>query len=366
MAKEPQQRHPFVGVALGDWIRVLVENGGVAPGRLSQALRITGLSALFTGPRIWERLRWHREVERTELSKPPIFVIGHWRSGTTFLQNVLSKDPAFAHLSVIQSVFPNAFLTCERFLTSRMPTTTREMDNVELAPASPSEEEVAMAVLARGSFWHGYYFPSRMDEYFRKYMLFEGISPSELDDWKRAYVHLLKKLTLRYGGKQLLLKNPPNTSRIELLLELFPDAKFVHIYRNPFEVYLSRMAQYRSSVVQKALQPISEAEWESRVLAYYREIMQKHFRERPLIPESNYVEVRFETFRASPLEESERVYAALGLDGFDSARPHLATYLATLRGYQQNRYRMESSMLDRVQEHWGFTIDQWGYEMARA
>jgi omega-hydroxy-beta-dihydromenaquinone-9 sulfotransferase len=365
MAERPQQRHPFVGVALGDWIRTLIENGGVSPSRVPEALRITALSALFTGPRLYERVRWHGAVEATELSSSPIFVIGHWRSGTTFLQNVLSKDPAFAHLSVIQSVFPNAFLTCEPFLTRRMPTTTREMDNVELAPASPSEEEVAMAVLGRGSFWHGYYFPRRMDHYFRKYMLFEGISPAELDAWKRAYVHLLKKLTLRNGGRQLLLKNPPNTSRIEVLLDLFPDAKFVHIYRNPFEVYLSRMAQYKTSVVQKALQPISEAEWESRVLAYYREIMRKHFRERSRIPEGNYVEVRFEEFRAAPLKESERVYEALGLGGFGQARPHLEAYLATLRGYKQNRYGMEPDVLDRVYEHWGFTIDQWGYEMAR-
>ena len=85
----------------------------------------------------------------------------------------------------------------------------------------------------------GYLFPQKINHYLEKYVLFENISCDEIQDWKNSYLYLLKKLSIANKSRQLVLKNPPNTARIKMLLSLFPNAKFIYIHRNPFEVYAS-------------------------------------------------------------------------------------------------------------------------------
>ncbi|TFG37549.1 MAG: sulfotransferase, partial [Candidatus Aminicenantes bacterium] len=69
-----------------------------------------------------------------------------------------------------------------------------------------------------------------MRRIFDRYVMFEDVSPTVVEKWQAIYLRFLKKLTFSSGGKRLLLKNPANTARIRVLLELFPDAKFIHVY----------------------------------------------------------------------------------------------------------------------------------------
>lgn len=354
--------HPFSGVAFGDWIRLLRDNGGVSRDNWPKALEISWRSLKATPARRRERRQWDSRLAEVRIERAPVFLVGHWRSGTTHLENLMACDPQFGYLSVIQSLHPRTFLSEGASLVASFTQTKRYMDNVRLTAHSPSEEEVAMAVLAPGSFWHGYYFPTRFDHYFHKYVLFEGISASQLEAWKDAYRLLLAKLTLHHDGKRLLLKNPPNTPRLEVLLQMFPDARFVHIRRNPYEVYFSRMAQYGTAVVAKALQPISERDWEAKVFRYYSAMMQAHFRCRSLVPAGQYVELSFEELRADPLSSLARIYDELQLPGFTAAEPHFESYLSSQRGYRQNSYRYDAGTLDEIYSRWHETIDRWGYQ----
>ena len=77
-----------------------------------------------------------------------------------------------------------------------------------------------------------------MPSHYDRYLTFRGVPEREVDEWKQALVLFLKKLTWKYR-KPLLLKSPPHTCRIKLLLGLFPEARFVHIHRDPFAVYQS-------------------------------------------------------------------------------------------------------------------------------
>src|SRR5207245_5469736 len=80
-------------------------------------------------------------------------------------------------------------------------------------------------------------FPQRYEHYTR-YLTFAGVPAAELEEWKRTMVWFLKKLTLRYR-RPIVLKSPPHTARIRLLLELFPEARFVNIHRDHGAVFLS-------------------------------------------------------------------------------------------------------------------------------
>ena len=65
---------------------------------------------------------------------PPIFLLGHWRSGTTHLHNLMAVDQRWSYPNNYHSLYPHVFLTSEainsRLLQPFMPP-RRPMDNVE-------------------------------------------------------------------------------------------------------------------------------------------------------------------------------------------------------------------------------------------
>ena len=74
---------------------------------------------------------------------------------------------------------------------------------------------------------------------FRPFFTFEHAQPHQRQRWIDCFLFVCRKLSLRCGGKRLLLKSPVHTARVKLLLELFPDAQFVYVHRHPEEVYQS-------------------------------------------------------------------------------------------------------------------------------
>jgi len=74
--------------------------------------------------------------------QPPIFILGHWRNGTTHLHNLITRDLRFGYPNGYQVGFPHTFLSTETqavpamsfFLPRRRP-----MDNVEMTFGAPPE-----------------------------------------------------------------------------------------------------------------------------------------------------------------------------------------------------------------------------------
>jgi hypothetical protein len=318
--------------------------------------------------RFAERLRHGRAIRRTEVHPSPIFIIGHWRSGTTFLHHLLCQDKQFGYLTTFQAMAPGFFLVgagrIKRFLEreTRKRYPTRLIDNVPLLLDAPEEDEFALANMCPYSFLHSFSFPRRAQYFFERYVLLEGISQPELEAWVNTYLELLRKVTLSSSGKRLILKNCANTGRIRVLLRLFPEAKFIHIYRNPYRVFLSTLHLHRTVLPRSQLQRIDPREIEENVLLFYERLMKRYLEDRHLIPEGNLVEVRFEDLERAPLDELRRIYMELGLPGFETAEPAFRTYLRSVSGYRKNTYRLTPEIVAKVNERWGFALEHWGYD----
>src|SRR4029078_2717757 len=100
-------------------------------------------------------LCWHEELRygakwRDVSVPPPLFVLGHWRSGTTHLHYLLALDDRFACPSLYQVFFPHTFLSTEGGGFSRLPgfllPEHRAYDNVKQDLTVPCEDEFAMCV----------------------------------------------------------------------------------------------------------------------------------------------------------------------------------------------------------------------------
>lgn len=365
---QPDVKHLLALGSSRNWLRLLRDNHGVDRAFLGRALFITVVSALTAPLRMYERARYTAEVNRVELREAPIFILGHWRSGTTNLHYLMSQDPQLGYVTMFQMVAPELLFVGEKVLKpafAKVTPTKRPIDNLPLSIDGVQEEEFGLATMSPHSFYHYWFFPRNLHHYLKTYALFDNAPTAVVDAWKKQHLQMLRKATLNMRGKRLLIKNPTNTGRIKQLLELFPDAKFVHIFRDPYRVFLSMryMATINHSVSQ--LQAISPEEIEANVLLIYKEVMQQYLRAKALIPAENLVEVRFEDLERNPLDEIRWVYDQLDLPGFAEAEPGFQAYIDSLQGYQKNPLKLSDADIEKVNEHWGFAFDAWGYPRLR-
>lgn len=306
-----------------------------------------------------------RKVRQTRVEKAPVFIIGHWRSGTTHLHNLMSCDPQFGVLTTLHCIASSSFLGMPGLIRTlvgrnRLPA-KRPMDDVWQSIDATQEEEMAMARLSLLSWDLTWLFPKYMREIHDRSVLFQG-EPGLAEEWKRTYDWLLRRLTVYHEGKRLCLKNPPNTARIAQLLELYPDARFIHIYRNPYVVYPSMMNMWTRLASLWGLQPYDPAEAEKNVVYYYQTVMQRYFEDCKLIPAGRLTEMRFEDLESDPLGELTRAYRELSLEGAETALPRMQEYLASLGTYRKNEYKFDEAAVKRVEDAWGFALEKWDYE----
>ena len=283
--KEKNISHPLFGISFKKWLDLLIYNRGFEPEYFTRVFFITLTSISLIPLRFLFKIFYGPLIEKTMVKHPPIFIIGHWRSGTTFLHELISQDPQIGYVSLWQTLLPESFLILEKskdFLSKFLPR-TRPMDNIEVDINGPYEEEAGLAVLSKWSFFHCFHFPRFAKRQYFKSVHFKDLNENEIKQWKKTYTQLIKAATFTNHGKLLVLKNPSNTARIKILLEMFPDAKFIHIYRNPFYVYVSTI-KMRTRVLEKlALQNTTNEEIKKHVIEDYIHLMKTFFKQKKLI-----------------------------------------------------------------------------------
>ena len=236
------KNNAICGICLGAWTRLLWRYRAHVHwlAYWQRVLFIFAIAAFNSLLGAVEVLLYGRAIARQKIHPRPLFVLGHPRTGTTFLQNCLAKDTAtFGSCSTFCAGFPAAFLWFERFrwVFAGAIDPTRPMDNMDLTFDGPQEDELAVSVLSAGV---SPYMPLTFmtaEPSFRPYFSFRDAPAEATRCWVDAFLYMLRKLSIRAAGKRLMLKSPSHTARVELLLRLFPDAQFVYIHRHPETVH---------------------------------------------------------------------------------------------------------------------------------
>jgi hypothetical protein len=351
------------GVNLGDWLRLLRDNRFAVSPRYALRAMMISLQSVANGVLCRAESRRYATRVGGVVVPPPVFVLGHWRSGTTHLHNLLTADDRFAFPNNYQVSFPHTFLTTEavssRLIGPFLPP-RRPMDNVEWDMRSPQEDEFALAALTGLSPCLGWAFPRRRDHYDR-YLTFRGVPAGAVARWRDALVRFLQKLTWKYG-RPLVLKSPPHTCRIRLLLEAFPRARFVHVRRDPYAVFQSSRRTFRLILEMHRVQRPRVDDLDDWILRQYRAMYDAFFEERGLIPAGQFREVAFEELEKDPVVQVRRVYEALNLPAFGEGEPALRNYVDSVAGYQKNDFPdLPAGVRGRVAASWRRCFEEWGY-----
>jgi hypothetical protein len=355
--------HPLEGMTLGDWWATLRRHRfAIDPPHWPRALVQTTVALSNSVNSRIEEGRFGRRVEAAQV-QPPLFILGHYRSGTTHLHNLLALDPQFAAPTLFQAFNPHTFLSYERLaspLADRLLIRRRYQDEVALGADVPTEDEVALGAMTGLSPYLAWAFPKDAARYDR-YLTFRDAGAGEVARWGHALTTFLKKLTLRYG-RPLVLKSPPHTARIRLLLGLFPEARFVHIHRHPYDVFRSTRHLIRAVHPVFRFQDGPPPDGDGQILGVYDEMYDAYFEERGLIPPGRLCDVGYEDLEREPSAVVGSIYGSLGLEGFEGLRPRLESYLGSIAGYRKNVHAdLPEPLRRRIADEWGRSFDEWGY-----
>ena len=293
----------LTGIETNEWVKLLAQNNWrVSPQCLPQAALVAGLSMPTTLLGRAEDVRFGRQLASVEL-QPPIFVVGQWHSGGSCLQRLLGCVPGLTFPTVHQVVLPGAFLL------------TRNL-NLERGH-EPAEDEIALAKLTGLSPYLGFMFPEKASHYDR-FVDFIEVRQEERRQWQEALRFFLKKITLQTDGDRVVLRSAMHTGRIRILLEMFPEAKFVYMHRHPYELFAATIEgrdKYRQNLLQ-----LPEEDWEGQhrqqSLDIGERLIDRYLDDRKHIGEGNLVELAWTDFAKNEIDAVRHL-----CDAFDLPQP---------------------------------------------
>jgi len=263
--------------------------------------------------RLTELLLFERKIHRFQLKEDPIFIIGHWRSGTTHLQHLMSIDDKYTTTSVFHFLFPDTFILCEKWLKKPLNKLCKllkipySFQRVPMDLDLPGELESAMCALGSPySYTWGHMFPKNYSYWMNRLITIKD--KKDVNGWLRDYEYLIKKFSYASGGKRMIVKSPGDTARIHELVQRFPNAQFIYIERDPIEVYNSSIYFWKVITREISFQKLNDEQIQRYVLETYLQVMSIYKEKRTTLKEEQLVEIKFEDLTNHPLDTISSIY----------------------------------------------------------
>ena len=313
---------------------------------------LLGLTGLIAEPMAWmQSLVFERRLKRLQLPSDPVVVIGHWRSGTTYLHQLLSCDPSVVTARNSLTVAPQVALLLRpllRWWLQITMTAQRPIDAVPWSADDPQEDEIGLARLTMDSHMAGLAFPQDYLHHLGRCVIHQTL------EFERK-LERFTRLTLLHQDDRtghLLIKNPAHSGRIPLLLRVFPKARFVFLRRDPIDSIRSLVqVKQRLGALVGLQPPLNERLQVEQTVAAYQQLMQAFEASRPSIPEGQLLEVNYKDLVHQPLETVQRLYQALGLSSWTCAeRPIRERVARASRSYNPDPVMLAPGSEQRLQE----------------
>lgn len=347
----------LAGMRFGMLARLVRRNGVTFRPRYLVRLLFLMQGGLWTSLLVSrERRKLGAVLDRLPPVTNPIFIISHWRTGSTFLHQLMSLDPALAAPTNYQCCYPESFITSRPFaepVLSPFLRGHRPMDNVKVGFDEPHEDEYALMRMSGFSPLERLVFPRG-----KRYFLLDDETflppPADMSVWEEAMLAFAAKLAF-HTNRRPVFKNPFHALRLPVLKRLFPDALYIHIFRNPLVVIPSTIHMWRIFGEQNALRAGGAPPTTDEVATVYARVLARIRADLADIPAGRRFEIRFEDFEQDPLAALRMAYTHLRLPFSEELGLRLEAKLAEIRGYEKNRYewdaRDEELIRSRLADH---------------
>lgn len=363
-------RYPFYsprfwhGMRPGTWLGLLKAGRfRIHPSRIPMFIGVSVATLLNTVLALLQSLFYRRALAEAELHGPPVFIVGHWRSGTTLLHELMVRDERLSSPTTFQCFAPHHFLVTEWFFcrfTSWLLPGKRPMDDMAAGWERPQEDEFALLTLGLPSPYRRIAFPNNppVDE---AYLDFEGVPEEAVQEWLQRLRSFLIAVSMS-TGRPLIIKSPTHTGRIARLAREFPEAKFIHITRDPRELFPSTCRLWRSLDDVQALQKPNHQQLEKYVVDCLRRMYGAFQSQRDQIDAHRLVDVRYEDLVNDPVATLRRIYETLRLSDFDTVQPTIEAWVESEhKGYKPNKHQLPADKEAMILSAWGDYFERYGY-----
>jgi hypothetical protein len=312
-----------------------------------------------------DKIYFKRKVEKYNFKESPVFILGHWRSGTTLLHNLLTLDPLAGYVTTYHAVFPNNLRSkwlFKTFMRVFMPK-VRPGDQVKISINFPQEDEYALSNLTRYSFYHTFYFPTHYRKFYQQAVMFKSLPEDLKDNWKLNYQKLIIKALINTSGERAILKNPVNTGRVIQLLDIFPNAKFIFLIRNPVIVYLSTKKFFSQLFPTLNLEKFNANDIQDMIIDTYEQLLKDYLSDKQYLNTNSIIEIRYEEFEMNPLAVIQEIYKRFSFRNFEQLGTVFMEYLKTQKTHKRFAYSIHPHELDMVVKKLDFAMKYWNYEV---
>jgi hypothetical protein len=275
----------------------------------------------------------HPEIANEEIHQP-IIIIGHGRSGTSLLQNVLGAHPDNGVLMHWEMVFPcpppeqATYETDPRIakadaLIDQWNRVTPTMPSMhELRGYMPFEDCILMAMNFGAISWMDCL--GQVPSY-DAYIMGRDIEPA-----LRYHERVLKLLQWRNPRRHWVLKDPMHLDRMPALLKVYPDACFIWPHRDPVRALASLVSIIGTIQWSRSDEPFRGV---SLDLLMNPEISAGRFQavidqiESGAIPERQIINLLYRDLIADTIGTVEKIYDHFGIELTVEGRSAMATYM---------------------------------------
>jgi hypothetical protein len=349
----------------GAWWRLLRRNDFAVNWRFwHNAVAITLFSIFHSACARWQLYCYGPRMAAVTIEHAPLFIVGHWRAGTTLLHELLVLDERHTSPTTYECLVPSHFLASEKYARGGrfdfLLPTRRPMDDMPAGWDRPQEDEFALANLGLPSPYLHIAFPNHPPQD-NEYLTLQGVPTADLERWKGTLLRFLRQITYR-RPKRIVLKSPTHTCRIRTLLEMFPDARFVHIVRDPFVLFPSTVNLWKTLYERHGLQVPRYEGLAEQVFETLESMYRRFELDRSLIAPDRFCEVRYEELVQAPIDGLRQIYDKLGLERFDAVLPALERYVASAQSYRTNTYTLTAEERYEIRRRWGGYMRRYGYE----
>jgi hypothetical protein len=314
-----------------------------------------------------QQWKYGKKLSDVQIQQPPVFIVGHWRSGTTYLHELIVRDERFTYPTTYECFAPHHFVISEwimpRLLGFLLPQ-KRPMDNMAAGFERPQEDEFALCAMGAPTPYVRMAFPNEPAAY-SEFIDMQGVRDEDLQRFTDAMSRFIRALTLQ-REKPVVLKSPPHTGRIGLLSKMFPGAKFIHIVRHPYDLFPSTRRTWQALDTAQAFQVPHFRELDEYILDSLVRMYRGFEQQRAEIDPDLICDVRYEELVQDPVGQLAAIYKKLELGDFERVRGRIEEFVDGQRAYQVNRHELEPEIKAQIDQRWAGYMEKYGYSTSEA
>lgn len=235
----------------------------------------------------------------------------------------------------------------------------RPMDRVKLGIDEPQEDEYAIYRITPFSPLERLVFPNKSNYFLLDFPSFLPEN-AQLADWENKFMWYFRKLSLK-SGKPIVSKNPFNSLRIRELHKLFPEARFIHIYRHPFDVipstiHMWSIVQQQNSLNRQGRKPVLD-----EVVTVFDRVLSAIRKDTASLPEKKFYEMCFENLESDPVQEITKLYKAFNLNYNHEFEEKVKSFLSEIGGFQKNIFHLSIDETIFIHQRLWHHMEHYGY-----